>query len=62
MARTQDRPGFRSGFQQNSALAEQWLGRTVGWRFFSPRLACLIRREALSCAGIAGRPGKPPGE
>jgi|WetSurMetagenome_2_1015567.scaffolds.fasta_scaffold1548073_2 hypothetical protein len=53
MGRSKDRPGFKSGFQQNSALVEQWLGRSVGWRLFSPRMGCL-GRDPLPYARICG--------
>jgi hypothetical protein len=59
MARVKDFSGFKSGFQQSSALLEQWLGRLGGWRLFSPRMGCL-GREPWPYARLSGPYGKRP--
>ena len=59
MGRAKDLSGFRSGFQQRSALLEQWLGRVAGWRLFSPRMGYL-GRAPLPYARVSGLYGKPP--
>ncbi|MFI5331049.1 MAG: hypothetical protein ACHQ2F_08445 [Desulfobaccales bacterium] len=59
MGRVKDLSCFRSGFQQSSALLDQWLGRVAGWRLFSPRMGCL-GRAPLPYARIAGLHEKHP--
>jgi hypothetical protein len=43
MGRAKDRTAFRTGFQQRSAMVQQWQGSYVGWRLWSPRMGCLGR-------------------
>ena len=57
MGRSKDRTGFRTGFQQRSAMVQQWQGGFVGWRLWSPRMGCLGRTPWpwAKLLGLAGR-------
>ena len=56
MGRSKDRHGFRTGFQQRSAMIQQGQGCFVGWRLWSPRMGCL-GRTPLPWANVSGLPG-----
>ncbi|MCL4503781.1 MAG: hypothetical protein M1438_18290 [Deltaproteobacteria bacterium] len=57
MGRLKDPLGFKSGFQESSALLQQWLGRVAGWRLLTLRMGCL-GREPLPYARLSGPYGK----
>lgn len=56
MGRVKDKPGFKTGFQQRSALVQQWQNRFVSWRLWSPRIGFLCHTP-LPHARILGPPG-----
>lgn len=59
MGRLKEPSGFKSGFQQRSAMVQQWQGRFVGWRLWSPRMGRLGRMP-LPWARVSGLPDRRP--